>query len=219
MESMDLSDCTYERIKGTFYYGIFGDFKLVVDRSTGYFNATKLAKEGQKKFDDWKILENSKRLMDYYERRYHNSDIDFLYEAKGDNQDKLDCQIIGTYVPKELILAIASWISTEFYDKCNSVIVNFCVNRYKSLSLKMLQRHVQEAEEKMVQLSLKKQKKLEEEIKVKDDKIDELKIIMLRQEQYMNSLGISLHNIQRKLGIEVEDCPHPKDEPKIVISF
>jgi hypothetical protein len=39
---MDLTKCIYENIKDNFYYGLFGDFKLVIDEGTGYFNATKL---------------------------------------------------------------------------------------------------------------------------------------------------------------------------------
>jgi len=42
MDNFELTECTYECIKDTFYYGLFGDFKLVIDKATGYFNATKL---------------------------------------------------------------------------------------------------------------------------------------------------------------------------------
>lgn len=37
-----LNDICYEQIKDNFYYGKFGDFKLVIDKDTGCFNATKL---------------------------------------------------------------------------------------------------------------------------------------------------------------------------------
>ena len=33
---MDLTKCIYENIKDTFYYGLFGDFRLVIDKATGY---------------------------------------------------------------------------------------------------------------------------------------------------------------------------------------
>jgi hypothetical protein len=49
MENIELSECVYEHIKDTFYYGLFGDFKLVIDKNTGYFNATKLCIEGGNK--------------------------------------------------------------------------------------------------------------------------------------------------------------------------
>ena len=76
MENVELSNCIYEHIKDTFYYGLFGDFRLVVDKSTGFFNATKLCDQGGKKqFRQWKILEKSKKMIEYYQRtRRQNPD-------------------------------------------------------------------------------------------------------------------------------------------------
>jgi len=62
-----LNDVCFERIRDTFYYGMFGEFKLVVDKKTGCFNATKLCKDGGKEFRQWMRLEKSKRLIEYYE--------------------------------------------------------------------------------------------------------------------------------------------------------
>ena len=116
MENVELSNCIYEHIKDTFYYGLFGDFRLVVDKSTGFFNATKLCDQGGKKqFRQWKILEKSKKMIEYYQRtRRQNPDGGFLYEVHGDNSDPKSRQITGTYVPQELILEISSWVSIEF---------------------------------------------------------------------------------------------------------
>ena len=69
MENIELTACAYEHIKDSFYYGIFGDFKLVIDKNTGYFNATKLCDVGGKHFRQWKVLDKSKRLMEYYSCR------------------------------------------------------------------------------------------------------------------------------------------------------
>jgi KilA-N domain len=127
-----LNDVCFERVRDTFYYGMFGEFKLVVDKSTGCFNATKLCVDGGKKFRNWTCLEKSKRLIEYYESRRHNSGVgsDF-YEVKGDNKDALVAKTTGQYVRKELILDIASWVSVEFYDKCNRIIVDFYVADFK----------------------------------------------------------------------------------------
>jgi len=123
METVELSECTYAHIKDTFYYGLFGDFKLVIDQKTGYFNATKLCSDGGKEYKKWGRLEKSKKMIEYYKKNW-GPDLDskFLYEVKGANKDKIDKQVTGTYVPKELILDIASWISVEFYDKCKICI-------------------------------------------------------------------------------------------------
>lgn len=61
MDNFELTECIYECIKDTFYYGVFGDFKLVIDKATGYFNATKLCDQGGKRFRDWKVFRKIKK--------------------------------------------------------------------------------------------------------------------------------------------------------------
>jgi hypothetical protein len=145
-----LNDVCFERIRDTFYYGMFGEFKLVVDKKTGCFNATKLCKDGGKQFKKWTYMDKSKKLLEYYSRGPISDLGSDFYEVKGDNKDALVAKTTGQYVRKELILDIASWVSVEFYDKCNRIIVDFYVAEYK--------------------------KKLDDNrvvIKQKDDKIDE----------------------------------------------
>ena len=152
----------------------------------------------------------------YQESRGENS---HPYEVNGYNKNQIERQITGTYVPKELILDIASWISIEFYDKCNKVIIDYFVNEFKKMNKITLQSKIEEIEQQMSQVILEKN----EEIKIKDDKIDEIKKLMLKQDlerekdrQYTRSLGISLEEVkdqnnglhkevkkvQRKLGID-----------------
>jgi hypothetical protein len=58
-------------------------------------------------------------MVEYYQKSCRqNSSGSFLYEVKLQNNDDFNKKITGTYVPKELILDIASWVSIEFYDKC-----------------------------------------------------------------------------------------------------
>lgn len=130
MENFEL----YEHIKDTFYYGLFADFKLVIDKATGYFNATKLCIEGGKIFGDWKVLEKSKRLTKYYG----------IYEIEGNNE-----KYTGTYVPKELILDIASWISIEFYDKC---VNEFKTKTFQNEELKRLEKEKEELKKIVLRL-------------------------------------------------------------------
>ena len=199
MENAELSNCIYEHIKDTFYYGLFGDFRLVVDnglfrdfrlvvdKSTGFFNATKLCDQGGKNLFNWKRLEKSKRMVEYYQRT-HPSDLKggFLYEVHGDNSDPKSRQITGTYVPQELILEIASWVSIEFYDKCNKIIINYFVNEFK----KMNKRAFEEKIKQMEHLTFEKEEKAVKEM------IARLEESNKRQEQYMHSLGISLEHVK-----------------------
>ena len=229
MENVELSNCIYEHIKDTFYYGLFGDFRLVIDKSTGFFNATKLCDQGGKNLFNWKRLEKSKRMIEYYQRSCP-SDLkgSFLYEVKLQNNDNLNKQITGTYVPQELILEIASWVSIEFYDKCNKIILNYFVNEFKKMNQSALEekiKQVEQLEEQMKKLTLKH----EEVVAVKDDKIDQLL-------DYVRSLGISLEHVKdqndelldrnkslksdikqvkTKLNIAVEDrAPLPENKAK-----
>jgi hypothetical protein len=234
-----LNDVCYQHIKDTYHYGIFSDFKLVIDQKTGYFNATKLCQLGNKNFFEWKRLEKSKRIIEYYESRSENSQSGFLYEIKGDNKDLKTQLTTGTYVPKELILDIASWVSIEFYDRCNNIIINYFVKEFKNMDSEALKQKIKEAEETMEKLTLENEIK-DNTIYQQKDKIDELKDLMVKQDQerqkereadrqYMRSLGISLEEVkdqndglhkqvkkvQRKLGIAVEDrAPQPEDESK-----
>ena len=157
---LSLSDICFEHIKDTFYYGLFGDFKLVIDKATGYFNATKLCNQGGKEYRQWTRMEKSKKMVEYYQKSWGgNSHGSFLYEIKLQNNDELNKKITGTYVPKELILDIASWVSIEFYDKCNKIIVDY---------------FVRESQQKMEQLTLEN-KNLKKELKGTKEELEDTK--------------------------------------------
>jgi hypothetical protein len=49
--------------------------------------------------------------------------------------------VTGTYLPKQFILEIASWISIEFYDKCNNIILKYFVTEHKSMNSNTLHLH------------------------------------------------------------------------------
>lgn len=125
MNNNFLSKVCHECIKYSFYYGIFADFKIIMDKVTGYFNATKLCEQGGKDYKKWACLEKSEDMLKYYTSLKCND----YYEVKFSKKDKLSEQIIGIYVPEELILDIVSWVSVAFYTKCNSIIVNFFTNK------------------------------------------------------------------------------------------
>jgi len=172
MENMSLVECIYEHIKDTFYYGLFGDFKLVIDKATGSFNATKLCEQGRKNYFNWSRLEKSKKMVKYYQKNCPSDPKgNFLYEVKGANKDKTERLFTGTYVPKELILDVASWVSIEFYDKCNRIVVNY---------------FVQEAQEKMEKLTLEN-KNLKEELQDTKEYALVLKEMMVKDDPILRT--------------------------------
>jgi FtsZ-binding cell division protein ZapB len=190
-----LNDICYEQIKDNFYYGLFGDFKLVVDKNTGCFNATKLCNDGGKKFTNWSRLEKSKRLLEYYRSSLTSGGSTF-YEVKGDNQNELVSKTTGQYVQKELILDIASWLSVDFYDKCNKIIVDFFVSEFKTRE-KELQKLIGDAEKNIEKLSIQNREN-EEIIKIKDDRIDHIELMLQESRDMLRSMGIEIKDIKEQ---------------------
>jgi KilA-N domain/Meiotically up-regulated gene 113 len=113
---VSLNDVCYEQIKDNFYYGLFGDFKLVIDKSTECFNATKLCNFGKKRFVDWNKTLRSKKLIEYFSSRcddeFYKDKSQHTYEIKGDNKNKLIAQTTGQYLPPELLDDVIHWIKT-----------------------------------------------------------------------------------------------------------
>jgi flagellar biosynthesis/type III secretory pathway chaperone len=198
----------YEQIKDDYYYGIVEDFKLVIDQKTGSFNATKLCILGLKNFFEWKRLEQSKCLIAYYENCSGKSQHNFMYEVKSASKDKIDKKISGIYVPKELILDIASWVSDEFYDRCNNIIINYFV-KFSRMDNDTLKQRISGLEEQVEKLTLENQEK-ENIIKEKINQNNELKHIvlwledsrekdrdiMMKQEQYVHFVALFLEEVK-----------------------
>jgi KilA-N domain len=197
---VSLSDVCYEQIKDNFYYGLFGDFRLVIDKTTGCFNATKLCIQADKHFYHWSRLEKSKRFINYYNAKSCPPYVvGNFYEIKETNNDEIKKQITGQYVQKELILDIASWISVEFYDKCNQIIINYFVGEFKSMDKNEFETKIKDIEERMSDIILEK----EDIIQEKNDKIDELLQLgrqqeerSKRQEEMLRSLGVHLEDVE-----------------------
>ena len=182
-QNYTLSDICYEHIKDTFYHGLFGDFKLVIDKATGYFNATKLCIEGGKRFRDWKVLENSKRMVEYYQENWRqDSRANFLYEIKDANKDQIGKQVTGTYVPKELILNIASWVSIEFYDKCNKVIIDYFLTEFKKMDKTNLEEKIKQVQDQMTQMTLENNQMALENKDLKEELEDTKEYSLILQE-------------------------------------
>ncbi|GBM66193.1 Putative KilA-N domain-containing protein 313L, partial [Araneus ventricosus] len=93
-------DVRYEQIANQYWYGLFGDFKLIIDRNTGYFNATKLCRQGGKCFKDWLINTDSKELIEYYRQKRSAADVqeasEFMTVVEGYGNETSHRIISGT---------------------------------------------------------------------------------------------------------------------------
>jgi len=152
--------------------------------------------------------------MDYLKSCYRDHDGNF-YEVRESNNDKVTKLITGQYVQKELILDIASWISPEFYFKCNEIVMNYFVSEYKNMSIDERDAKFKELEIKMQNLETEK----DEIIQEKSDKIDEL-IARMDQEREerqserkrMEEERQSDRQMLQRLGITLDDVAQQNDE-------
>ena len=60
-----ISDITYEQITGDYWYANYLGFKVIMMKSSGFVNATKLCLSGGKRFDNWTRLQGSKELTKF----------------------------------------------------------------------------------------------------------------------------------------------------------
>jgi len=74
-----------------------------------------------------------------------------FYEIKG-----------GNNIQKELILDIASWISPEFYFKCNEIIMNYFVSEYNNMDASEKSEKIKQLEHKMKDLEIEKDEIIQE---------------------------------------------------------
>src|SRR3977135_718982 len=69
-----IGDICYEQIKSNYWYANYHGFKVVMMKSNGYINATKLCADGGKSFYNWLALKRSKDTMNYYQTILNQSE-------------------------------------------------------------------------------------------------------------------------------------------------
>jgi uncharacterized protein YdaT len=124
----------------------------------------------QKDFSDWKRLARTINLISFLQDQ-SSSEVckELIYEVKKCNNG-LGKQITGQYVNKDLILDIASWVSPEFYIRCNKIVIDYFTSEYKSWEENEKTEKIRELESKMKDMEIEKDSVIEEQ----KDKIDEL---------------------------------------------
>ena len=139
-------------------------------KDSGYVNATKLCKDGGKRFYDWKRLDHTKELVAALEsesghQAFGNTQQNNLtledrvahipvsqsqafYFDKGDNTSEVGRLLSGTYCHPLLIPHIACWISATFALKVSQIVNDYFVQEVKT-RLEVAERQRQAAEAQM----------------------------------------------------------------------
>ncbi len=141
----NLADIAFEQIVGDYYWGKYGEFKVIIDTRTGYINATELCKlamsrmGGPKQFSMWRQNTSSDDLISAASRsRGIPRDQLFNIVVTGRND------LRGTYTHPVIIPHVASWASPDFAIKVSDIVNAQLMREHREL------------------------------IRVKNDKIDEL---------------------------------------------
>ena len=198
---MSLNNIVIEQIKDNYYRGEFLGLNLIIDKNTGYFNATKLCNDGYKQFAHWHRSKKTKELLKSVSKIHYAPDVERNeYEVKIGKKSVTSKDISGTYVCKELILDIASWISPDFYLKCNKIILTHAESEFKKKyesEIKELKNVIAEKEDKIDKLC-----RHYEEDRKKDREM------MLRQEEERKKD----RELLRSLGVQFEDVSCQNNE-------
>ncbi len=130
----DLANIAFERIDGDYYWGRYGDFRVIINIQTRYINATQLCKlalsknGGPKQFGMWR------------QNVCANEYIDEVSSACGIPQAGLfnvrttgHLETRGTYAHPDLIPYIASWASPRFAHRVSRIVNEQLVREYREL--------------------------------------------------------------------------------------
>lgn len=184
-----ITKLAYENIDDTFSKARYGDFEVIMNRKTGYINATKLSADGGKRFDNWIRNDVAKELIKQC-RLLICEESTML--VKG-GQIPI---ITGTYAHPDLIPHIASWVSPKFAIKVSKIVNDFLIR---------------EREEEIRRLTGEKSelvKMLEEsELRRKEDHKESLKMLedMKKQNEKTHDKLDDAHKKLDKAGDEIED--------------
>jgi KilA-N domain/Protein of unknown function (DUF3627) len=124
---MTITELVYEPINSKYGWAKYGDFTVLMDRETGYINATKLCDDGAKNYSDWTRLKHTSSLCQEVSSS-RGIPLDELSRCIVGGQEPL---IRGTYLHPLLIPALAIWISPSFAVKASILINEHLVREYR----------------------------------------------------------------------------------------
>ena len=151
----NLSTIAFEQIHAQYYRGKYGDFEVIIDKNTGYINATKLC------VDASKDLGIEKRFRHWRENKFTGvflDDVSLVAGIPATNLLKLvkgkPVEITGTYAHPDLVPHIASWASPKFAIRVSKIVNAALVREYldtidnKNVEIKDLKQFLEQAEAK-----------------------------------------------------------------------
>jgi len=197
---MSLSDIAFAQIKDNYYWGQYSDFKVIVDISTGYINATYLCKLGKldhgksRKFNHWTSNENSQIIIDELISLTGYPVDDLLRIITGGQV----LEIRGTYAHPDLIPHIASWASPKFAVKV-SKIVNACIVRDYKESLRIKDQTIDRLEQtinEIKQQNIEQSMKMDEQMRQNNEQLELIKAMREENSHVLDQLDTITNELE-----------------------
>jgi hypothetical protein len=127
-----LSNIAFEKISGNYYWGQYGNFKVIIDTSNGYINVTHLCglavnRNGNKKeFRAWKLVTNHIEFLEEVALSVSRLTDELLIIPTN-----LPNYLRGTYAHPDLVPHIATWASPKFAVKVSRIVNAHLVREYQ----------------------------------------------------------------------------------------
>lgn len=109
-------DLCVEEINDYYYYAQYYDFKIIIEKNTGYVNATKLCIQMGKNLGTWLQHKKTTELL----KDIRVTRTGAKYERKVNEAPK---QCTGTYIHPDLLPSLVIWLSNDFYFKCTEILL------------------------------------------------------------------------------------------------
>ena len=95
-------------INDEYHWGLYCELKVIIMTKNDYINATRLCKDQGKRFKYWLENQVSKQLVSTLSKEKNISEeLILIKNMKGPNETR------GTYVHRNLMFSIVSWISAK----------------------------------------------------------------------------------------------------------
>jgi hypothetical protein len=233
--SNKITDITFAQIKDNYWWAQYGPFKVIMDHSNGYINATHLCslalteKGTPKQFYTWKQNASATVLTDAIASSLEISRDDLFKVITGGQI----VEIRGTYAHPDLIPHIACWASVSFAIKVSKIVNAHLVRKYKielkrrkdiivgkDTKIDELQRTVNEQSRKIDELLgyAREQKTIAIETQVELDNVtadlEEVKIVAEDTSVKLDTAQVALDTVQTKLNIAVVRRVPPEQRKK-----
>ena len=116
-------DICYQQIHDDYCFASYSDLNVIMHKTSGWINATKLCRDGGKLVKNWLRLEHTKKLINVIQNEHlPNSNNLSSAHIRADacktvllNRDtNIGMLLSGTYIHPDLIPSLAGWINPIF---------------------------------------------------------------------------------------------------------